>query len=103
MDLEDVLIGLSAHEIRHRAQENRLLELVSPEIAPKVKDTYVKRLIDFTKMLFKEQPTSGVYEKEFDAKAIEYMAQEIWHLKGKDPAEIASLIKSGARELQFPE
>lgn len=97
--LEELLIGIAAHEVRHRVQHHFPIELISYEILEDIANSYVKGLIEFIKLLFEQEPPEGDYKQEFDAKSIEYMIIEMWHWKEKEVSKIASIVKAGTREI----
>lgn len=100
LTLEEILIGLAAHEVRHRVQYHLPIELLSLELLDEIDNSYVRGLIDFIKLLYEEEPPKGDYNLEFDAKSIEYMVIEMWHWGERNASKIASKVKAGAREIQ---
>lgn len=94
---QELLIGYAAHEVRHRVQEHFKIEPFSPNLKD-IDSPYIRRIIKFIKILFEEGPPEGDYKLEFDAKTIEYIVIEMWHLKKREIPRIVSIVKAGARE-----
>lgn len=98
--LEELLVGIAAHEVRHRVQRHFLIDLLSPDIPQDVTNQYIQGLIRYRKIAFEVEPPKGDYRLEFDAKAIEYMIVEMWHFGERDGMRIAEMVKTGARDLR---
>ena len=79
MTLEEVFIGIAAHEVRHRVQHLLSIEWFSPERAKTIDAPYFRSLIEFRKFIFASHSLEGNYQREFDAKVIENLVVEKWH------------------------
>ena len=91
--LEEVFIGIAAHEVRHRVQHLLSIEWFSPEHAKTIDDPYFRRLIEFRRFIFASHPPEGNYQREFDAKVIENLVVEKWHYGERKHSRIAEFIK----------
>lgn len=99
---QEVIVGLAAHEVRHRAQSFLQFLYFSPEIIPALSDRYIRNVIGLLKhCLDNTSQPPGDYVREFDAKVVELIAQELFHFRKGGPGNIASLIRSGANEVRF--
>ena len=95
------LIGLAAHEVRHRVQYHLPIALFSPEILGDIDNPHIRELIKFVSLLWEKHPSEGDYHLEFDAICAELLAIETWHRGEKDFSKIASIVKSGAKEISW--
>jgi hypothetical protein len=99
MTLEEVFIGIAAHEVRHRVQHLLPIEWISPEHARTIDDPYFRRLIEFRRIIFTSHPPEGNYQREFDAKVIENLVVEKWHYGERNHSRIAELIRLEPKHL----
>ncbi len=79
MTLEEVFIGIAAHEVRHRVQHLLPIEWFLPEHAKTIDAPYFRSLIEFRKFIFASHSPEGNYQRKFDAKVIENLVVEKWH------------------------
>ena len=98
---EEFLVGLAAHEVRHRVQERFQTSLFSPEEKKKTKNKDLKALLVLIEMKLKKEAflTANDFLKEFDACIIEYLAAKKWH-EGANFQEIVKIIKKSAEEFR---
>ena len=97
---EEVIIEIVAHEVRHRVQDIILRERLAPEMEEKIVNRYLRGIIRYVRLLFEEELPKGDYNKEFDAKVIEFLVGEMWHWGERDLSKIALVIRAGAKELE---
>ena len=91
--LEEVLIGLSVHEIRHRFQYHNKNKILSPRDVERINDPYLKRLFRYVSLLC-EQISPNSFDKEFDAAVVEHIVVELWHEGERSLERIAKIIVS---------
>lgn len=82
--LAELLVGIAAHEVRHRLQYlDDEIQMFSPEDAERIEDPYGWRLVEFQISYFANVPPEDMegrdYRKEFDAEIIERWAREEFH------------------------
>lgn len=99
MTLEEVFIGIAAHEVRHRVQHLLPIEWFSPEHAKTIDAPYFRSLIEFRKFIFASHSLEGNYQREFDAKVIENLVVEKWHYGERMYSRIAELIRLEPKHL----
>lgn len=99
--IEEFLIFVAAHEVRHRVQYLLPIAMFSPNDGKKAKEHALRRIIRFVEICFEIDPPKVCnLQREFDARVIAWLATEIWH-KALDKikvfhSQIASLIKKDA-------
>ena len=103
MSEEELLIGLAAHEVRHRVQQHSKIALFSSENKNKQKTknpdlraiiAFVAMKIEKTKFRIKKE-----FLEEFDARVIEYLAAKKWH-EGATFQDLAKIVKENAEKIQ---
>ena len=77
LTIEALIVGIAAHEVRHRLQHFIPKNCwFSPDCSPK--DGYMEKVVKFVDRLFHYNPPRGSFHKEFDAKVIEFAAMEYY-------------------------
>jgi hypothetical protein len=92
--LEEFLLGLAAHEVRHRVQCLRRLTLFSAQFP--AEGCFVKYYIRFVeKYLEQVSPAPGHYETELDARVVGLWVKEEFHLwrEAGQPGGVATMRK----------
>ncbi|MCD6114953.1 hypothetical protein J7J74_01540 [bacterium] len=94
LTVDTLIVGIAAHEVRHRLQHFIPKNCwFSPDCSPK--DGYMEKVVKFVDRLFHYDPPRGDFNKEFDAKVIEFAAMEYyWKAtqKGKNLKTIIPLL-----------
>ncbi len=91
--LEEVLVAIASHEVRHRFQNHFPNDLFSPVDVGRTNNPHLKRLIEYTTLLCKGISPEH-YEIEIDASLIEHLVVEKWHWGERDLPKIAEIVKS---------
>lgn len=93
LTLQVLVVGIAAHEVRHRLQEYNRIKMFSPAdannqaLAPRVRG-HIKIRRKFPPSRQKNPA------EEFDAKVVELMAEEICYRKGDLQTNIANLLNN---------
>jgi hypothetical protein len=97
---EEFLVGLAAHEVRHRVQKLLNINLFSPEDAERAEDPDIKVLLMFVAITMTEKGLDSLpnFPEEYDAYVIEHLAARKRH-EGSTLQEIAIIIKESAEKL----
>ncbi len=101
LSLEEVLIILAVHEVRHRVYQHFPERFFSPQDWQNTNNEYkyLKRAFRYVELLCREIYTSSEeFKKEFDAAVIEHIVVEKWHYGRRNLSEIARIVKSGPSE-----
>ena len=93
LSLEEVLIALAVHEVRHRIQHHYPERIFSSRDAERINNAYLKRLFIYITLLC-EQISPDTFKEEFDASLVEHWAIEEWHWGQRDFNRIAWIVKS---------
>ncbi len=95
--LEEILIAIAVHEIRHRLQYYYPERIFSPQDYQDTNNEYLKRVFRYVEALCREIYTSSEeFKKEFDAAVIEHIIVDKWHHNKRNFSEIARIVKSGS-------
>jgi hypothetical protein len=97
---DEFLVGLAAHEVRHRVQRCLKINLLLPEDERKAKDPDIRVLLIFATIMMKEKRWDSLpnFSKEYDAYVVELLAARKYH-EGCKFGEIAELIKTDAKKI----
>jgi hypothetical protein len=94
---ESIIVGIAAHEVRHRVQKEFQIEMIKPEDAENTSDPELKALIRFLAKVFEKYPpdlpSPKLVEEEFDATVIEWMIAKLWHEGERDILKLATIVK----------
>lgn len=97
--LEELLLQIAGHEIRHRVGYLCKVSLFSWKMREQINDPYLKTLILYVHCLLLVNRPKENYRREFDAEVVEHLVAELWHRGEKDLAKIAEIVKAGARKM----
>ncbi|MCK5591200.1 MAG: hypothetical protein KAI72_04520, partial [Candidatus Pacebacteria bacterium] len=100
LTLDEFLMAITAHEVRHRFTKLKKVNLFSSADAKYVKDPELRFLINFVNKSFElNPPTTAPKDEEFDARVIEHLALKQWH-EQKSFEKIAEIIKTDPKKLR---
>jgi hypothetical protein len=100
---ETLIVGIAAHEIRHRVQKEFQIEIIKPEDAENTSDPELRALIRFLAKVFEKYPPdlpSPKLEEEFDATVIEWIVAKLWHEGKRDILKLVKIIKEDGKKLK---
>jgi len=106
-NVEEFVVGVAAHEVRHRVQFKSSVGLVTPENWERATDPFLRSTIKVTELFFKVlkkvEPSSpyirdDIINKQFDAMIIEFIAGRFWG-KTMDLGKIAEIVRKDAKDL----
>jgi hypothetical protein len=105
-NVEEFVVGLAAHEVRHRVQFKLSVTLVRPEDQERATDPFLRLLIRVAELFFKSikrvEPSSPYIRdginKQFDAMIIEFITVKLWR-KTRDLEKIAEIVGKDAKDL----
>jgi hypothetical protein len=104
---EEIIIGMAAHEIRHRVQKEFQIEMIKPEDAKNTSDLELIALIRFLAKVFEKYPpdlpSPELVEEEFDATVIEWIIAKLWHEGERDILKLATIIKEDGEKIKNEE
>ncbi len=75
LTVDALIVGIAAHEVRHRLQRFLPKNCWFAQSSPS-KDDYMRKVVLFVDCLFRYDPPRGDFHKEFDAKVIEFAVME---------------------------
>ena len=97
--LEEVLIGLASHEVRHSVQYHFPKRRFFSHHLQTTNKLYFKILLryveELTKQTYSPEELKTVFVKEFDATLIEHFIVEKWHWGERNISKIATIVASG--------
>jgi hypothetical protein len=97
---EELIIGIAAHEVRHRVQKEFRIRMIEPEDAENVLDPELEALIRFiAKVLERYPPQFSEPKGELDATVIEWIVSKLWHEGEKDVPRLVALIKESGEKI----
>jgi hypothetical protein len=97
---EEIIIGMAAHEVRHRVQKEFQIEMIKPEDAKNISDSELKALIRFLAKVFERYPPDlppSKLKEEFDATVIEWIVAKLWHEGKRDILKLVTIIKEDGK------
>jgi hypothetical protein len=105
-EVEEFLLSVAAHEVRHRVQFKSSISLITPEDQGKATDTFLRCVMKATELFFKAveklDPSlpyirDGI-DKQYDAMIIEFITARLWR-ETRDLERIAKIVKEDAKNL----